>query len=194
MGKFACCTIVARNYLPLARVLAKSLNRHHPDMTLWVLVVDDESIEPADGEPFATLSLADVGLGNGLGLQMAAEYSILEFSTAVKPWLLTHLLERTGRPVLYFDPDIEIFGNVEPLADLAARHDVVVTPHHLRPLPRDGRTPTESDFLATGTYNLGFIGTGVGALHNGFLEFCHRLRQHDVHRSALGRLHRLLPP
>ncbi len=110
MGKFACCTIVARNYLPLARVLAKSLNRHHPDMTLWVLVIDDESIEPGDGEPFATLSLADVGLGNGLGLQMAADYSILEFSTAVKPWLLSHLLERTGRPVLYFDPDIEIFG------------------------------------------------------------------------------------
>ncbi len=46
------------------------------------------------------------------------------------------------------------------LADLAGEHDIVVTPHHLRPLPRDGRTPTESDFLATGIYNLGFIGTG----------------------------------
>ena len=102
---------------------------------------------------------------------MAAHYSILEFSTAVKPWLLTHLLERTGRPVLYFDPDIEIFGDVGDLADLAAQHDVVVTPHHLRPLPRDGRTPTEADFLATGIYNLGFIGTGVGAIESGFLEF-----------------------
>jgi glycosyltransferase involved in cell wall biosynthesis len=180
MGKFACCTIVARNYLPLARVLAKSLNRHHPDTTLWVLVVDDESIEPGDDEPFSTLCLADVGLGNGLGRQMAAEYSILEFSTAVKPWLLTHLLERTGRPVLYFDPDIEIFGNVEPLADLAAHHDVVVTPHHLRPLPRDGRTPTESDFLATGTYNLGFIGAGVGAMHNGFLAFWRARLERDA--------------
>ena len=82
--------------------------------------------------------------------------------------------------MLYFDPDIEIFGNVEPLADLAARRDIVVTPHHLRPLPRNGRTPTESDFLATGTYNLGFIGTGVGALHNGFLEFWRARLERDA--------------
>ena len=73
--------------------------------------------------------------------------------------------------MLYFDPDIEIFGDVEHLADLAALHGVVVTPHHLRPLPRDGRTPTEADFLERGIYNLGFIGTGVGAVESGFLEF-----------------------
>ena len=44
MGKFTCCSIVARNYLPRARVLAKSLSRHHPEVALWVLVIDDESI------------------------------------------------------------------------------------------------------------------------------------------------------
>ena len=179
MGNFTCCSIVARNYLPRARVLAKSLNRHHPDVTLWVLVIDDESIEPGD-EPFSILSLRDVGLGKGLGREMAAHYSILEFSTAVKPWLLTHLLERTGRPVLYFDPDIEIFGGVGELADLAAEHDVVVTPHHLRPLPRDGRTPTEADFLATGIYNLGFIGTGIGAIDSGFLGFWRSRLERDA--------------
>ncbi len=171
MGPFTCCTIVARNYLPRARVLAKSLKRHHPDVTLWVLVIDGERIGPASDEPFPTLSLDEVGLGNGLGHAMAAMYSVLEFSTAVKPWLLTHILEKTGRPVLYFDPDIEIFGDVGHLADLAAQHGVVVTPHHLRPLPRDGRTPIEADFLATGMYNLGFMGTGVGSIDSGFLEF-----------------------
>ena len=179
MGNFTCCSIVARNYLPRARVLAKSLDRHHPDVTLWVLVIDDESIEPGD-EPFSILSLRDVGLGKELGREMAAHYSILEFSTAVKPWLLTHLLERTGQPVLYFDPDIEIFGGVGELADLAAEHDVVVTPHHLRPLPRDGRTPTEADFLATGIYNLGFIGTGIGAIDSGFLGFWRSRLERDA--------------
>src|ERR1700722_3602964 len=171
MANFTCCTIVARNYLPRARVLAKSLNRHHPDVTLWVLVIDGGPIDPAEDEPFATLSLGDVGLGNRLGREMAAIYSVLAFSTAVKPWLLSHLLERTGRPVLYFDPDIEIFGDVGHLAEMAGLHGVVVTPHHLRPLPRDGRTPTEADFLTRGTYNLGFMGTGVGAVESGLLEF-----------------------
>ena len=83
--------------------------------------------------------------------------------------------------MLYFDPDIEIFGDVGHLADLAALHGVVVTPHHLRPLPRDGRTPTEADFLSRGIYNLGFIGTGVGAIDSGFLEFWkERLRRDGV--------------
>ena len=171
MGNFTCCTIVARNYLPRARVLAKSLIRCHPDVTLWVLVVDGEPIDSADDDLFSTLSLGDVGLGNELGREMAAIYSVLEFSTAVKPWLLSHLLERTGRPVLYFDPDIELFGDVGHLAELAGRHGVVVTPHHLRPLPRDGRTPTEADFFVTGVYNLGFIGTGLGSIESGFLHF-----------------------
>jgi glycosyltransferase involved in cell wall biosynthesis len=171
MATFSCCTIVARNYLPRARVLAGSLRRHHPDVTLWVLVIDAESTEWADEEPFSGLSLDDVGLGGLLGREMAAVYSILEFSTSVKPWLLTHLLERTGAPVLYFDPDIEIFSPVGHLAELTAEHGVALTPHHLKPVPRDGRTPTEADYLAAGVYNLGFIGTGVGALDSGFLEF-----------------------
>jgi glycosyltransferase involved in cell wall biosynthesis len=171
MATFSCCTIVARNYLPRARVLAGSLRRHHPDVTLWVLVIDAEWTEWADEEPFSGLSLDDVGLGGPLGREMAAVYSILEFSTSVKPWLLTHLLERTGAPVLYFDPDIEIFGSVGHLAELAGEHGVALTPHHLKPVPRDGRTPTEADYLAAGVYNLGFIGTGVGALDSGFLEF-----------------------
>ena len=81
--------------------------------------------------------------------------------------------------MLYFDPDIEIFGDVGHLAELAEQHGVVVTPHHLRPLPRDGRTPTEADFLARGIYNLGFIGTGLGAVDSGFLEFWRERLERD---------------
>src|ERR1035438_4592741 len=72
MATFSCCTIVARNYLPRARVLAESLRRHHPDVTLWVLVIDAELTEWADGEPFSGLSLEEVGLGGPLGREMAA--------------------------------------------------------------------------------------------------------------------------
>jgi hypothetical protein len=179
MATFGCCTVVARNYLPRARVLANSLKRHHPDVKLWVLVIDGEPTGAPTDEPFTMLSLHDVGLGNRLGREMAAIYSVLEFSTSVKPWLLAHLLEETDQPVLYFDPDIEIFGGVGHLADLATLHGVVVTPHHLQPLPRDGKTPTEADFLAAGTYNLGFIGTGVGAVESGFLEFWRDRLQRD---------------
>src|SRR5205823_6219498 len=35
------CTIIAKNYLAYARVLAKSLREHHPASRLWTLIVDD---------------------------------------------------------------------------------------------------------------------------------------------------------
>ena len=34
-------TIIARNYLPYARTLARSFAEHHPGGECWVLVVDD---------------------------------------------------------------------------------------------------------------------------------------------------------
>jgi glycosyltransferase involved in cell wall biosynthesis/SAM-dependent methyltransferase len=40
---------------------------------------------------------------------------------------------------------------------------VVVTPHILDPMPRDGRKPSETDILTAGTFNLGFIGLSRGS-------------------------------
>ena len=66
---------------------------------------------------------------------MALRYSVLELSTAVKPWLLRHLMDVTGGPITYLDPDIKVYGSAEPLDDLARRHGVVLTPHNTEPDP-----------------------------------------------------------
>ena len=54
-------------------------------------------------------------------MHMAIRYSVLELSTAVKPWLLRHLMAATGEPVTYLDPDIRIYGSLQTLDELAAR-------------------------------------------------------------------------
>ena len=187
MDGFSACTIVARNYLPAARVLARSFARHHPGAELSVLVIDDLPGSTRPDEPFRSLTLHDVGLGGSLGREMAASYTVLELSTAVKPWLLTSLVTATDRPVLYLDPDIEIFAPLDELAELADRHGVVVTPHLLQPLPRDGRTIDELAVLVSGIYNLGFIGIGPAGLRGGFLGFWkERLRRDGVVDIANG--------
>lgn len=92
------CTIVARNYLAQARVLAKSFTAHHPDRRLAVLVVDaevGESFEP-DGEPFELVRASQLPLPEDEFRIMAAIYDVTELSTAVKPALLRLLLERDG--------------------------------------------------------------------------------------------------
>lgn len=163
------CTIVAKNYLSHARVLAASLREHHPDGRFTVLVIDDPEgrFDPA-GEPFDVLGLGDLGLPDVEA--MATRYDVLELSTAVKPWLLRTLLDRDDH-VLYLDPDIAIYGSLEPLAAAARTRGLVLTPHSLTPMPRDGKKPSEADILIAGAYNLGFIGLGVRDAAHAMLDW-----------------------
>jgi glycosyltransferase involved in cell wall biosynthesis len=174
------CTIIARNYLPFARVLADSFHEHHPGGRFTVLVVDDVARE-VDGrsDGFEVLRPADIDLPDGEFNAMAMIYDVTELSTAVKPWLLRYLLRRGESPITYFDPDIWIFASLEDVADLAKEHSIVLTPHTLTPMTQDDRTPREVDILAAGVFNLGFIALGPGSEE--FLDWwAQRLRRDAV--------------
>jgi len=204
------CTIIARNYLPAARVLAASFERHHPGERFTVLVIDGHVTgqpsagqpsagQPSDvmGEPFEILGLDDIGLAPGELEKMAAIYDVMELSTAVKPWLLSTLLAGSprnphspvspsgstggGAPgdagsyvpdcVAYLDPDIAVYAPLVEIERLATEQQIVLTPHVTAPVPRDGKSVTESDLLASGMYNLGFIALGQGPTATAFLDF-----------------------
>jgi glycosyltransferase involved in cell wall biosynthesis len=152
------CTIVARNYLAFARVLARSLRLHHPDWRLTALVVDPDGGSAT--EPFRTVGLESIGLPERERHLLPLIYDVTEFATAVKPWLLESLLADGADAVLYLDPDIRLFSPITRLAELAAQHGAVLTPHCLDPVPRDGLAPSETDLLWSGVYNLGFAGIG----------------------------------
>ncbi|MBS1861342.1 MAG: glycosyltransferase [Actinobacteria bacterium] len=165
------CTIIARNYLAQARVLARSFKQFHPEGNCAVLVIDDPAgyIDPA-AEEFELLTIHDIGLPDAE--QMAAYYDVMELSTAVKPWLLRTLLGREGYDsVAYLDPDIQVFSSLAKIEEEAVRHGIVLTPHFNAPLPRDGMKPSEEDILISGTYNLGFIGLGAGATAEALLDW-----------------------
>ena len=105
------CTIIARNYLAAARVLARSFQEHNPGGTCWTLVIDDHGgeVDPT-GEPFKVVRPEQLGIEQWH--QMAAGYNVLELSTAVKPWLLRYLLHEHGvERVAYLDPDIQVFDS-----------------------------------------------------------------------------------
>jgi SAM-dependent methyltransferase len=165
------CTIIAANYAPFARVLAESLREHHPEATCHVLVIDDHDgrLDPAR-EPFELVTPAELDIEHFE--RMAALYDVLELSTAVKPWLLRHLLNVRGCQTLaYLDPDIQLFDRLDELEALLHEHRLVVTPHLTAPMPRDGRKPSETDILIAGTYNLGFIGLAPGPDTDALLDW-----------------------
>lgn len=150
------CTIVCRNYLAQARVIAASFRAQYPDGECVVLVVD-AAPGSVSGESFPVLTLADLDLPHWG--TMAGIYEPIELSTAVKPWLLGWMLERYGEagPVAYFDPDIAFYGQMPELEAMLAGHWIALTPHLTTPMPLDGHMPSEQALLLAGTYNLGFV-------------------------------------
>ena len=153
------CTIIAKNYLAHARVLSESFRRHHPDGACHVLIIDEtDGFVDAEQEPFTLVRPAQIGLE--AWDEMRGAYNVLELSTAVKPWLLRHLLRTVddGTGVAYLDPDIRVMSRMVELEATLLEHSAVLTPHVTRGMPRDGKKPSEFDILLAGVYNLGFIG------------------------------------
>lgn len=164
------CTIIAKNYAAHARVLARSFSAHHPDGRIFVLVIDDADgyLEP-ESEPFEILSPGDIGCDDFQ--DMAARYDVLELSTAVKPWLLRHLLTAGSPSITYLDPDIQVFASLEPLEELSIERKLVLTPHNTVPIPFDGERPSQIDIMSAGVFNLGYISLGAGAQTDELLDW-----------------------
>jgi len=164
------CTIAARNYLPYVRTLATSFKEVHPDGHVSALIFDDlHGRVSAESEPFELLHLEDLGEDMAEFHRMAMLYDLMEFATALKPWLLQSLLDGGSDPVLYLDPDIEVFSSLEDLANKAIEHGIVLTPHTTTPYPLDKKGTDDQAILASGIFNLGFIGVGKQA--DSFLAF-----------------------
>lgn len=156
-AEFAACTIIAKNYLGMARVLAESFQKHNPGCPFFVLLLD-----PVDGyfapekESFRLLETRQLAIPNLESFLF--KYSILEASTAVKPTLLKKLFaEHDVQKLIYLDPDILVLSSLKELAALLGEYSVVLTPHITRPYP-DAAKPGDHDILQAGSYNLGFIG------------------------------------
>lgn len=151
-------TIVAKNYLAQARVLADSFKKIHPNGNMYVFFVDriDGFFDPKK-EDFTTIEVEELReeIENLDGF--CFQYSILELCTAFKPFVLHYLFKKYNLSKLaYFDPDILITASLQPIADLLDNYNIVLTPHITQPYS-DNKQPTELEILRSGVYNLGFI-------------------------------------
>jgi hypothetical protein len=160
-------TIVATNYLEMARLLGRSFLAAHPGARFTVLLVDDHPVDAGD-DGIDVVRLGDLPLSDDDRDLMRTIYDVMELSTAVKPAFL-QLLLRDDDLACYIDPDIYVYAPFEELVDPARTVGIVLTPHVLEPIPRDGRAPSERMIMQSGIFNLGFIAVGRPAA--GFLEW-----------------------
>ncbi|CAN5592168.1 hypothetical protein BH10ACT2_BH10ACT2_00060 [soil metagenome] len=157
------CTVVAFNYIPRARIVADSFAVQHPGCPFYIVVTDyPVQVKLRQRDDARLVSITDIDFGAEGFEQMATFYDVTEFATAVKPFAVSHFL-RDAECVVYLDPDIEVFGPLDPLVEATKRAGISLTPHCLQPMARDGRQPSEAGIMMAGVYNLGYIGVARGA-------------------------------
>ncbi len=181
------CTTVTKNYVAFARVLAESFKEHHPDGTCYALVVDEtEGYVDPTSEPFELVTPADLNVENFD--HRAGIYNVFELATSMKPRLLSYLLNERGMErVAFVDPDIRLYDRFDRLEELARGYELVLTPQTTSPVPRDGKRPSESEYLLTGIYNTGLIAIERGASTDRFLDWwSERLKTDCVVAPELG--------
>lgn len=153
-------TSVAANYLPKARVLARSCKRVAPEVRFVLMLVDDAPQDfRLEAEPFdAVMTLNDLGLENQT--EWAFTHSVVELCTAVKGRAAKQLLAQPEVDrVFYFDPDMAVFGRFAELEQALSQTSILLTPHQSEPeTTHEAIMDNEMASLKHGVFNMGFVG------------------------------------
>ncbi len=148
-------TIVSANYISFAATLMQSVRTFHPEAARYIVLADSYREFPGLDLAAEMLSCDDIGIG--LIGNMKLWYSVVEFNTAVKPFVIRALLDRHGfDEVVYLDPDILLFSPLVDVFDGLSTHNIVLTPHMMHPL-QDGKEPSDLTIMKSGVYNMGFL-------------------------------------
>jgi hypothetical protein len=162
-------TLCSNNYYAQALALARSFLLHHPNCIFYIVLVDKKIEMTSIDDRIVTLEIEEIESDI---LSLALRYNIVELNTAVKPQVFLYLFNNTNADTIYYiDPDIYIYDNFTALEDYLNNYDILLTPHILTPIPIDGKTPMENDFLNFGLYNLGFLALKRSASNFQLLEW-----------------------
>lgn len=164
-------TICAANYLPFVNVLGNSFLKSNTNSTFSVLVIDSEKSKFDKNQDFKYLSPLDLNIPENVFRNMSFYYNVTELATALKPTAMKALFDKGSEKVIYLDPDIQVFSNLSELELALDDNSIVLTPHTLDPIPRDGLRPTEADIMGSGTFNLGFLGLKKSSIADDLLNW-----------------------
>jgi hypothetical protein len=181
-------TICARNYIGLARVLGGSLSGQSDSPDFRIYVAEGLQDGMAAGEDLVSAPEALSELISPVELaNMAFMYNITEFCTAIKAACLLHAFADGYDKVVYLDPDTYVAGEFGPINQTLDECEILITPHLCIPSLEEGPR-SDQGILATGVYNLGFIGLRRGPASRRFLSWWHerlRTRAFNDHYGSL---------
>lgn len=168
MAKNAIFSVIANNYLPRARTLMHSLEKHAYMADRFIVICDSFSKKSVAIESCEIINLGDIEIPDLEGMRF--KYNVVEFCTSLKPFIFQHLFNKAKYVnVVYLDPDIYVYQSFDTIFNLVETNSVVVTPHITKPYT-DSSRPNSQDINRVGRYNLGFLGLKIGERSRRLLE------------------------
>jgi lipopolysaccharide biosynthesis glycosyltransferase len=147
-------SIVARNYLPMAKALGNSIDRFHANIPFYIIVADhsDDFENNGDADRIIDAKRLDIPKFE----EMSFKYDITEFCTSLKPFCFDYLFNRGYEKVIYFDPDIFVFSSLDNVFEQLSNSSIVMTPHlSIMQSTYTGLVP-EGMLMHVGIFNFGF--------------------------------------
>lgn len=152
-------TSVNINYLPKARILAKSVKEYCKEAKFSLVFSDvlPDGIK-IENEPFdEIITIQELGIPVQNLEFWIFNHTVVELCTAVKGQAIVKFLEEGSEKVVYLDPDIAVFNDLHELEELLDQNDVILTPHVTIPEENDmDIANNEICALKHGAYNFGF--------------------------------------
>lgn len=150
-------TIVTKNYMPQARTLGDSLQNANHKLAFFIVLADEvEGRIDLGKEKYPVIEVKDIGIDSYR--DMAFKYDLVEFCTAIKPFVIEYLFDKYGyQKIIFFDPDIYVYSALDVVLDLLNDHFVVLTPHVTQFDGAESGSKPDDDYLRCGVFNLGFI-------------------------------------
>ena len=158
-------TSITLNYLPKAKILAKTLKQLHPDWQFHLLISDKI---PSDQLNVIALELKQPYFDKVVYIDELPipeidgwifKHTVVEICTAVKGPYLRLLADQGHGKIVYIDPDIAIINSLEPIEKWLDEYGILLTPH-LLDYTDNPQSIQDNEIMGTmrhGTFNLGFL-------------------------------------
>ena len=179
-------TICAKNYLAQAYSLGESIKNHEPNTDFYIIVSDLEK-DTILNNSFIHLSpkiLTEIDLDD-----LTFKYNVIEFSTAIKPFFINYFFNKKYNKVVYLDPDMYIYNNLNIIYNNLDNYDFIITPHIRKPYLKFNGSTSEEEILFVGIYNLGFFAINNTKIGNDFTKWWEEKLSDQCYADKFDALH-----
>jgi glycosyltransferase involved in cell wall biosynthesis len=150
-------TIAHAARLPHARVLARSLEKHHPGARLTVLVLGLEHMGDAERH-FDVIRPGDLAITGWEELVRDGRWA--DARELFKPHVLSRLIAGGAQTAVYLDAAVDVHSPLTLLPRMLEYQAAVIAPRLPGPLPDDGHRPSPDDLRRAGRLGASLIAIG----------------------------------